>query len=70
MDAGYSLVAAIRCATLNGAGLLSLPEKGELVIGRQATLVVLDGGPDSFPVNLARPAILISSGRVVSNQAA
>lgn len=70
MMAGFSLVDAVRCATLNGARLLSLPDLGELAVGRQATLVALKGGPDDFPGNLDPPALLVSAGRVVSKPGA
>lgn len=70
LEAGFSLAESVRCATLNGARLLALSDQGELAVGRRATLVALNGGPDAFPENMARPAILIASGRVVFNQAA
>jgi imidazolonepropionase-like amidohydrolase len=65
MMGGFSLVEAIRCATLNGARLLGLPDRGELAVGRQATLVALAGGPSAFPGNLDSPAMLVAEGRVV-----
>jgi hypothetical protein len=68
--AGFSLAEAIRCATLNGARLLGLPDSGELAAGRQATLVALAGGPETFPENMDPPAMLVVAGRLVFGPAA
>jgi imidazolonepropionase-like amidohydrolase len=70
MQAGYSLVEALRCATANGARLLGLPDQGELTAGRQATFVALAGGPEDFPGNLETPAAVVVAGRVVVGPAA
>ncbi|MBW1912511.1 MAG: amidohydrolase family protein, partial [Deltaproteobacteria bacterium] len=64
ISAGLSLVAAIRCATSNGARLLGLEgEAGTLKQGMPATFVVIKGGPEGLPGSLEFPEAVYVRGR-------
>jgi imidazolonepropionase-like amidohydrolase len=50
--AGYNLAETVRCATSNGARLLGLDDFGLLIKGREATFLVVRGGPSQLPRKL------------------
>lgn len=53
MQAGYSLVQAMRCATYNNSKLLSVDkELGHLAVGHPATFIVTRGTPAQLPRKL------------------
>lgn len=53
LKSGYSLVEAIRCATLNGAELFGITEMGLLQEGRPANFLVSRGMPAQLPRKLS-----------------
>lgn len=54
MQAGYSLVQALRCATYNGSELLGVEkELGHITVGRPATFLVTRGTPAQLPRKLS-----------------
>jgi imidazolonepropionase-like amidohydrolase len=65
MAAGYSLAEAVRCASLNGAGLIGA-DFGLLAEGRPATFVVVPGAPSGLPGSLNHVrAVYVAGERVV-----
>ncbi|MFH0725254.1 MAG: amidohydrolase family protein [Pseudomonadota bacterium] len=50
--AGYSIEEAIRCASLNGAALISSRISGRIVTGEKAVFLVVPGSPDRLPESL------------------
>ncbi|GBC60556.1 hypothetical protein DENIS_1513 [Desulfonema ishimotonii] len=66
MAAGFTLEEAIGCSASVGAGLLNLPETGEIAPGKSGTLVAVSGAPDTLPDNLHTARILTpDSGGVI-----
>ena len=66
MQAGFSLQEAVRCATINGAHLLSLEnEIGQVKEGMPATFVVVRGEPSSLPESLSSPEATYVRGKRV-----
>ena len=64
MEAGYSLEAALSCATTVGARLLGLEEElGTLAPGRPATFIVAAGSPQDLPASLHHPEAVYVRGR-------
>jgi len=65
MAAGYSLAEAVRCASLNGAGLIGA-DFGLLAEGRPATFVVVPGAPSGLPGSLNHVrAVYVAGERMV-----
>ena len=56
MTAGFSIEEAVRCATVNGARLLGLPDAGPIGPGAAATFIAVKGGPRGLPASLAQVA--------------
>lgn len=66
MGAGFSLAEAVRCASLNAAGLIG-GGFGLLAEGRPATFVVVPGAPSELPDSLERVrAVYVDGQQVVS----
>jgi len=65
LQAGFSLAAAIHCATARGAGLLDLTERGVLAPGRQATFTAVAGPPAGLPGALRNNPRLYLRGKAV-----
>jgi imidazolonepropionase-like amidohydrolase len=64
MAAGFSLAEAVRCASLNGAGLIGA-EFGLLAEGRPATFVVVPGAPSELPDSLKHVRAVYVHGQQV-----
>jgi imidazolonepropionase-like amidohydrolase len=65
MAAGFSLAEAVRCASLNGAGLIG-EDVGLLAKGRPATFVAVPGDPSGLPDSLRQVrAVYVDGERVV-----
>jgi imidazolonepropionase-like amidohydrolase len=62
MRAGFSVEEAVRCATVNGARLLGLPDAGPIGPGAAATFIAVKGGPRELPASLAQVAARFSDG--------
>ncbi|NJL58305.1 MAG: amidohydrolase family protein [Desulfobacteraceae bacterium] len=63
IKAGFSISEAIRCASLNGAKLLRLPDTGAILPGMKANLITVKGSPSLLPDNLGMiEKIFISTG--------
>jgi imidazolonepropionase-like amidohydrolase len=54
LDAGYPIGEAVRCATHNGALLMSLPQVGQLKENMPATFIAVKGDPSQLPESLNR----------------
>jgi len=63
MAAGFSPAQAVRCASSNGARLLSLERLGRFGPGRPATFIAVEGDPSGLPRSLARIRALVVDGR-------
>ena len=58
LDAGYSIEKAVRCATHNGALLMSLPRVGQLKENMPATFIAVKGDPSQLPESLNQIKII------------
>jgi imidazolonepropionase-like amidohydrolase len=63
LQAGFPVQEAVRCATANGAALLSLDDRGELINGKSATFMAAAGEPSGLPESLAHIEYLFIDGR-------
>jgi len=64
MQAGYSLVQALRCATYNSSKLLGVDkEMGHLVVGQPATFIVTRGTPAQLPRKLSYLEAIYLNGK-------
>jgi imidazolonepropionase-like amidohydrolase len=63
VQAGLSPAEAIRAATVEAAALIGRKDLGEIAIGAAADFVVVAGDPLKDPGLLARPALVLKSGR-------
>ncbi len=62
MDAGLPLPQAVKCAALNVARLMGLTDRGAVLPGWRADLIVVNGGPESLPHSLGSIAGLYVDG--------
>ncbi|HYW50201.1 MAG TPA: amidohydrolase family protein [Gemmatimonadaceae bacterium] len=63
VDAGFSMVEAIRIATLNGAALLGIDTRtGSIAVAKDADLVVIDGDPVSDATAITRMQFVFKRG--------
>ncbi len=70
IKAGFSISGAIRCAALNGANLLRLPDTGAILPGMKATLIAVRGNPSMLPESLGTiEKLFISDEAEVGNPA-
>ena len=53
IEAGMSLPQAVQCATVHTAMLLGLADRGSLLPGCSADLIVVRGNPEHLPASLA-----------------
>jgi imidazolonepropionase-like amidohydrolase len=53
IKAGYSLEAAIRCASDNGARFFGMEKLGTLTVGQEATFLITRGTPHQLPRKLS-----------------
>jgi imidazolonepropionase-like amidohydrolase len=65
VKAGMTPLEAIRTATLNGAELLGLNDRGEIAVGKLADLIAVPGDPLSDITVLERVSAVIKGGRRV-----
>jgi imidazolonepropionase-like amidohydrolase len=61
VQAGYTLEETVRCASINGAGLVGA-DAGLLQPGRPATLVIAEGPPSALPGGLRRARGVLIDG--------
>ncbi len=62
---GFSAAEALRAATCDAAEFLALGERGQVRVGWQADLVLLENDPLLDLETLRRPALVMKAGRVV-----
>ncbi|MGO9612932.1 MAG: amidohydrolase family protein [Dissulfurispiraceae bacterium] len=66
MDAGFTLQAALQCASLNGARLIGMEDEfGQLRRGMPATFVVVRGNPQRLPEALSCPESVYVRGKSI-----
>jgi imidazolonepropionase-like amidohydrolase len=53
MTAGLNVSRAVQSATGHSSRLIGLDDRGELIPGRRADLIAVQGTPDSLPESLA-----------------
>ena len=63
--AGFSIEAAVQCASQNGAALMKLADRGTLAPGMRADLLVLKGGVEQVPEALEHIFHRIVAGRLI-----
>ena len=66
LDAGYSIEKAVRCATHNGALLMSLPRVGQLKENMPATFIAVKGDPSQLPESLNQIKIICYEGKHIN----
>lgn len=66
--AGFSIEAAVRCASQNGAALMKLSDRGTLAPGMRADLLVLKGAVEQVPEALEDIFHLVVGGQIVDIQ--
>ena len=64
-ELGLSPAEALRAATVAGAELLGLTDRGRVAAGARADLLVVPGRPDADVTALRRPTLVLRSGTVV-----
>lgn len=64
-EAGLSPLEALRAATVDAAGLLDLRDAGEILLGKRADLVIVEGDPLVNVQVVRRPLLVVAGGRVV-----
>ncbi len=62
MAAGYSLAEAVKCASLNGAGLLGIEDFGVIAEDAVATFIAVKGGPSSLLDSVKTPCLICLKG--------
>ncbi|MES3033808.1 MAG: amidohydrolase family protein [Gemmatimonadota bacterium] len=63
VEAGFSMVEAIRIATLNGATFLGIERRtGSIAASKDADLVILDGNPVTDPAAITRMQLVFKRG--------
>jgi len=67
VEAGFSLSEAVQCATMTGAELLNLAEKGILSVGQKADILAVQGPPEGLFDQLQRNTILVHAGTFPRN---
>ncbi|MFZ1982919.1 MAG: amidohydrolase family protein [Desulfatitalea sp.] len=65
LSAGLGLEAGVRCATSQAARLLGWEDRGELVPGRRADFLVVNGPPERLPESLAEIEAMCFAGQWV-----
>jgi imidazolonepropionase-like amidohydrolase len=63
---GLSPVQALRSATLSGAELLGLADRGRVAAGLRADLLVVRGRPDEDVTTIAKPVLVMRGGTQVA----
>lgn len=66
LDAGYSIEKAVRCATHNGALLMSLPRAGQLKENMPATFIAVKGAPSQLPESLDQIKMIFYEGNKIN----
>ncbi|MEJ6732024.1 MAG: amidohydrolase family protein [Opitutaceae bacterium] len=63
VEAGLSPIDAIKCATSNGAQLLSIAEQtGSIEVGKAADLIIVNGNPDEIIADLRKTETVFKDG--------
>ena len=63
VEAGLSPIDAIKCATSNGAQLLSIAEQtGSIEVGKAAELIIVNGNPDEIIADLRKTETVFKDG--------
>ena len=65
VSAGFSVEGAIRCASRNGALLMGLHERGEIVPGMRADVLAVKASPEHVPDALHRIVYRAVEGRAI-----
>lgn len=65
VSAGYSIEAAIECATRNAAVLMNGGMTGRLGVGDPASFVAVKGSPSGIPERLSVIDVIMASGRLI-----
>ena len=65
VDRGMTPAAALRAGTLNAAELLGVTDRGEIVAGKLADLIAVDGNPLEDPTAVQRVRWVMKGGTVV-----
>ena len=65
VKAGMSPIDAIRTATINGAELLGVTDRGEIAVGKLADLIAVPGDPLADITVLERVTVVIKDGKTV-----
>jgi imidazolonepropionase-like amidohydrolase len=63
---GMSPAQALRAATVAGAELLGLPDRGRVAVGLRADLLVVAGRPDEDVSTIAKPELVMRGGVVAT----
>jgi imidazolonepropionase-like amidohydrolase len=69
MDAGFSVLEALQCATSINARILNIDDKlGTIESGKLADFVVLDGKPDEDKNSLQKVCMVVKEGKIIYQQ--
>ena len=62
MAAGYTIEQAVCCATVNGADLLKMPDRGRIAPGMPVLWAVVPGDESRLPSSLHQAAVYTGTG--------